>query len=64
MAMLPPRWFSQMTFPVSAVDRLHDAAGVRQIDDPVMHDRRGLVGAAFIHGMLPDELQVLDVVLS
>src|SRR5207247_2090210 len=49
-------------FAAQAIDRLDDAAGVREKDDPVMHDRSGLIGSALIHGMFPDELQVPDII--
>ena len=45
-----------------AVDRLHDVAGVVEIDDAVVHERRGLVGAAFVHRPDPLQAQILDVV--
>ena len=49
-------------FSGEAVDGLHDAAGVGQIDHAIVDDRGWLVGAALIHWRLPDQLQVLDVV--
>src|SRR5439155_5971596 len=45
-----------------AVDGLHDVAGVVQIHDAVVHERSGLVRAAFVHRPDPLQLQIPDVV--
>src|SRR5262249_14402980 len=37
----------------SPVERLHDVAGVGEIDDAVMDDGGGLIGAAVVHGPDP-----------
>ncbi len=46
----------------TAIDRLHDVAGVVEIDDPVVNDRRRLIRATFIHGPDPLQAQVLHIV--
>src|SRR5436309_842164 len=33
----------------AAIERLHDVPGVVQIDDPVVHERRGLIPSALVH---------------
>ena len=49
-------------FAGAAVERLHDVVGIREIDDAVVHQRRGLIGAAFVHGPHPGQPQIAHVV--
>ena len=46
----------------AAINRLHDVARVVEIDDPVVHERRRLIRAAFIHRPDPLKAQILHVV--
>src|SRR5262249_15216944 len=44
-----------------SVDGLHNAAGVGEINDPAVNDRRGLIRSTLVHGRHEDQLQILYV---
>ena len=46
----------------ASLECLHDVAGVVEVDDSVMDDRRGLIGSAFIHRPDPLETEVFHIV--
>ena len=45
------------------VERLNDAARIRQIHDAVVNERRGLIGAGIVHRPGPRELHLVDILL-
>ena len=48
-------------FARAAVERLHNVVGIGEVDDAVVHQRRGLVGSALVHRPYPCQPEILHV---